>query len=82
MVTVKFFNLIRSKYKIKELLLKPGTIEDLINQIQSLYPNIRSKDLSGAAIFINSRKIIHLNTLSEQVYSGDIVVFTHFVGGG
>ncbi len=82
MVTVKFFNLIRSKYKIKELLLNPGTIKDIISQIAILHPEIQQKDLNSSALFINSKKVTHLKRMSEKVCSGDIIVFTHFVGGG
>lgn len=82
MVTVKFFNLIRSKYKIKELSLNPGTIADLIMQISVIHPQIEEKDLSSAALFINNVKITHMERLSEKAVSGDVIIFTHFVGGG
>jgi molybdopterin converting factor small subunit len=82
MVLVKFFNLIRSKYQIKDLELNSGTLGFLIDTILMLHPHIEPNDLKEAVIFINDQQVMHLNRFNVIVKEGDLVVFTHFVGGG
>ncbi len=82
MVTVKFFNLIRSRYKVTEVNVKPGTIHSVIEQILSIYPHIPKTELEQAVLFVNREKVMHLKRFYETVQSGDEIVFTHFVGGG
>jgi molybdopterin converting factor small subunit len=82
MVTVKFYNLLRSKYQVAEMNLLPGTLENLVSQILIKIPKMTQKELEGAMIFVNQKKISHQRRLLYEVNHGDIVIFTHFVGGG
>lgn len=82
MVKVIFLNLLRSKYDIHQIDVLPGTINDIIKQIQMIHPNVLLKDFEHSVIFINSNKIIHNLKFDEIVYDRDEVVFTHFIGGG
>jgi molybdopterin converting factor small subunit len=82
MVKVRFLNLLRSKYNIDTLWLKPGTIYDILNQILSMYPHINIQDLKSAVIFINQEKIMHLDRFNTITQADDEIIFTHFVGGG
>ena len=82
MVNVKFFNLLRSKYKIQKVEVIEGTIFEIIKQIQVLYPEIEMDDFKYCVGFINSKRIISHTMFSEEVRDGDELVFTHFIGGG
>jgi molybdopterin converting factor small subunit len=82
MVKVKFFNLIRSKYNISEIETNPGTLKDIIHEILQKHIEIDPNDLLNAVIFLNNRQVMHKNRLNENIYSNDVLVFTHFVGGG
>ena len=82
MVTVKFFNLLRSKYDIHQLEVLPGTINDILKQIKVMYPVLDLKDFEHSVVFVNGDRIIHQFMYSQNVGDGDEIVFTHFVGGG
>lgn len=82
MVTVKFFNLLRSKYDIHEFEVLPGTINDILLQIKKMYPQVDLKDFELSVIFVNGNRVIHHAMYHKHVEDGDDVVFTHFVGGG
>jgi len=82
MVTVIFYNLLRSKYNIHEVKVIPGTINEILNQIKTLHPEIELDDFEHSVVFINSTRILHPAMYNEKVQDGDEIVFTHFIGGG
>mgnify|MGYP000908090084 CR=1 FL=1 len=82
MVTVKFFNLIRSNHGVQQLTVSPGTIENIMIEIRNIYPQITLQELHDAILFINKQKVMHLKRFKEVVKDGDEIVFTNFVGGG
>lgn len=82
MVNVIFLNLLRSKYNIKHIDVLPGTINEIIAQIQVIHPEILLEDFKYSVVFINSNRVIDQFKFNEIVKDGDEVVFTHFVGGG
>lgn len=82
MVTVKFFNLIRSNHGVQQLTLSPGTIENIMIEIRNIHPQITMQELHDAILFINKQKVMHLKRFKEIVKDGDEIVFTNFVGGG
>jgi hypothetical protein len=81
MVHVTFYNLLRSKYRITELVVTPGTIHEIIQQIIDLYPNIKQSDLHSAIVFYQS-KPIHYHQFHRTIDDHSSIIFTHFVGGG
>ncbi|MFK5883522.1 MAG: MoaD/ThiS family protein [Candidatus Izemoplasma sp.] len=82
MVKVIFLNLLRSKYNIKEIEVKAGSIHDILAQIQEIHPEVELADFRNTVIFINTVRVIHESKYSEPVNDGDEIVFTHFIGGG
>ena len=82
MVKVTFFALLRSKHGIKEMRVRPGPIKEIINQILAAYPHIPRQELEQAVMFVNGKKTMHLTRDDDIVEDGDMVVLTHFVGGG
>jgi len=82
MVTVRFLNLLRSTYKVEQLQVLAGTLSEVINQVLVLVSKMKKEDFDQAAIFVNQMKINHIDYDKEILKDGDVVVFTHFVGGG
>ena len=82
MVTVRFLHLLRSKYKQHTFKVKPGTINDIISELNTILPELDRKDFEQAVVFVNVDKVIHPSRFDEPINDGDDVVFTHFVGGG
>lgn len=82
MVLVKFFNLLRSNHGIESVLVHPGTVSSIIEQIRVLYPMITMQEFKDAVLFINREKVMHLNRFFVEIKDHDELVFTNFVGGG
>lgn len=82
MVTIKFYGLIRSNHRIETMQVKPGTLREVINQIQVEHPQISDHEFLTAVVFINQTKVMHMNRLAVKVNENDEIVFTNFVGGG
>lgn len=82
MVKVKFFNLIRSKYNIDEIDVKAGTLKEIIHEILRRHQEMDEDDLKNAVIFLNQKQVMHIDRLNEMIFDDDILIFTHFVGGG
>lgn len=82
MVTVIFYHLLRSHYGIDEMVVRPGTLREIIDQIIEAHPAIPEHALLEATLFVNQQKIMHLKRLETVIHDGDRLVFTHFVGGG
>ena len=82
MVTVRFLNLLRSTYQIEQLHVTAGSLSDVMKQVLIMVPKMKKEDFDQAAIFVNQVKIGHINFDQEMLKDGDVVIFTHFVGGG
>lgn len=82
MVTVRFLHLLRSKYKQHTFEVKPGTVNNIISQLNEILPNLDYKDFEQSVVFVNVDKVVHPSRFEEIINDGDDVVFTHFVGGG
>lgn len=81
-VHVKFMNLLRSRHNVESLYVSPGAVETIIESIRMQIPAMTEKELENAVMFINRKKVMHLNRKKEIVNAGDEIVFTNFVGGG
>lgn len=82
MVTVRFLHLLRSKYRVEQLHVKAGSLKSIIDQILTLIHGSDIKDFDQAVIFVNQVRIMHIRHDQEMINDGDVVVITHFVGGG
>lgn len=82
MVTVRFLHLLRSKYKQHTFEVQPGTVNEIISQLDEILPDLDYKDFEQAVVFVNVDKVVHPSRFDEPINDGDDVVFTHFVGGG
>ena len=82
MVTVTFFNLLRSKYGIHQFEVQPGTIDNILLQIKEMYPVIDLDDFKLSVVFVNDDRVFHQTMYNKVVEDGEKITFTHFVGGG
>lgn len=82
MVTVRFLNLLRSTYKVEQLDVEAGSVRSIILQIIAKVPDMRVEDFDQAVLFVNQVKVMHVSRYDDMINDGDVVVFTHFVGGG
>lgn len=81
MIHVTFYNLLRSKYRIQEFDVHEGTIHEIIDQIISIYPQIKRSELESAVVFYQS-KPYHIHRFHTAIKDQSSIIFTHFVGGG
>lgn len=81
MVTVIFYNLLRSKYQIKEDTFQAGTIHDIVNQILAKYPQMEKSDFETSVVFYQGQPI-HYGGFKKHIPEGERIIITHFVGGG
>lgn len=81
MVNVIFYNLLRSKYKLEEEIVKEGTINSIIEEIIRRYPNVKIADFKYSVVFHNG-KPIHYQNYDRHINDLETIIFTHFVGGG
>lgn len=81
MVTVIFYNLLRSKYNIKELSVQAGTIHEIIAQIRQVHPEIKQSDFTSSVLFYNNNPL-HYSQFKTDIKDNSRIFFTHFVGGG
>ncbi len=81
MVKVTFYNLLRSKYHLTEMEVKAGTIQQIIDQILEIYPQVNAKDFATAVVFFEG-KPLHAYSFNREVKDGQSLIITHFVGGG
>lgn len=81
MVKVIFYNLLRSKYRIKEEDVKSGSILQIVSEIISKHPEMKKSDFESSVVFYKGNPI-HFNRFDTLIDEGEEIIITHFVGGG
>jgi molybdopterin converting factor small subunit len=81
-VKIIFLNLLRSKYGIESVMVHPGSVQNALEQIIQIYPNVNEKDFKEAVLFVNQTRVDFVHWLRKELHDGDEVILTHFVGGG
>lgn len=81
MVKVVFYNLLRSKYHIKEMHVQPGSISSIIEQILESNALMEKRDFETAVVFYRGTPIHH-RQFYRVIDEGEEIIITHFVGGG
>jgi len=81
MVKVIFYNLLRSKYKVKEEEVNANTINEIIEEVMSNYPQMHYEDFKSAVVFYKG-KPYHFYQFDKVIEDGETIIITHFVGGG
>lgn len=81
MVKVIFYNLLRSKYQIEDILVNSNNIYDIIKEILSKVPTMKESDFKNVVVF-KQGKLIHKGLFDQIINNGEEIIMTHFVGGG
>ena len=81
MVKVIFYNLLRSKFNVKEMMVESGTILQIIEYILSVHSEMSFDDFETSIVFHNG-KPIHVRGFDKVIQDKEKIIFTHFVGGG
>lgn len=81
MVKVIFYNLLRSKYNVKEMLVESGSINKIIKQILKKHPKMKQSDYVTAVVFYKGTPIHH-HQFNQVIDDETEIIITHFVGGG
>jgi hypothetical protein len=81
MVKVIFYNLLRSKYNVKEMFVNPGSIRNIIEEILEKNIEMNSSDFKTCVVFYKGVPI-HFLGFQKMIEDNDEIIITHFVGGG
>ncbi len=81
MVKIILYHLLRSKYRIGEVLVHAGTINDMIDEMITKHPQMEKSDFMNAIVF-HEGKPIHKKQFDRVIDDEQKIIITHFVGGG
>lgn len=81
MVTVVFYNLLRSTYRIKQMEVPSGSIDDIIQYILQQRPDMKQSDFETSVVFFQG-KPLHSHGFKTIIPDQETIIITHFVGGG
>lgn len=81
MVKVIFYNLLRSKYDVKEMMVESGSINDIIKEILSVHKKMSKSDFETCVVF-HKGSPIHQRGFHKVINDREEIIITHFVGGG
>jgi len=81
MVKVIFYNLLRSKYNVREMMVESGSIRSIIEYILEIHTQISRSDFETCVVFHHG-KPIHSRGFEKVINDKEEIIITHFVGGG
>ncbi len=82
MITVRFFGLLRLKIDNKTLTLEAKTIDELLRNINTIYPQISILDLKNSQIFVNGENIVDKKLFKTKLKDNDEVHILSAAAGG
>ncbi|HBV87958.1 MoaD/ThiS family protein [Desulfosporosinus sp.] len=82
MITVKFFGLISVDSNIRQLLVKEGTVREVLNEVVQSCPNISEQLLTQAIMFLNNQHITGKKRFSVVLKEGDELALLSPSSGG
>ena len=82
MITVKFYGLISIDSNIRQLLLKEGTVRQVLNEVKQSCPMISEEQLIQAIMVINKQHISGYKRFSVVLRDGDELALLSPVSGG
>lgn len=82
MITVKFFGLISVDYSIRQLLVKEGTVRQVLNEVMQSCPNISKQQLDQTIMFVNKQHVSGNKRFSMALKEGDELALISPACGG
>lgn len=82
MIIVRFFGLLRLKIDNKTLTLEAKTIDELLRNINTIYPQISILDLKNSQIFVNGENIVDKKLFKTKLKDNDEVHILSAAAGG
>ena len=82
MITVKFFGLISVDCNIRQLIIKEGSVRQVLNEVMQNCPNISEQQLRQVIIFVNKQHICGNKRFSVVLKDGDELALISPSSGG
>lgn len=82
MITVKFFGLLSVDNNVRQLLVKEGTVRQVLNEVKQSCPMISEEQLIQAIMVINKQHISGNKRFSVVLRDGDELALLSPVSGG
>lgn len=82
MITVKFFGLISVENNVRQLLVKEGTVRQVLNEVMQSCPNISEQQLRQTIMFVNKQHISGNKRFSIVLKDGDELALLSPASGG
>ena len=82
MIIVKFFGLISVDSNIRHLLVKEGTVRQVLNEVMESCPNISEQQLMQVIMFVNKLQISGTKRFSVVLKNGDELALISPSSGG
>lgn len=82
MITVKFFGLLSVDNNVRQLLVKEGTVRQVLNEVKQSCPMITEEQLIQAIMVINKQHISGNKRFSVVLRDGDELALLSPVSGG
>lgn len=82
MITVKFFGLLSVDNNVRQLLVKEGTVRQVLNEVKQSCPMISEEQLIQAIMVINKQHISGYKRFSVVLRDGDELALLSPVSGG
>ncbi|OLN29092.1 MoaD/ThiS family protein [Desulfosporosinus metallidurans] len=82
MIIVKFFGLISVDSNIRQLLVKEGTVRQVLNEVMQSCPNISEQQLMQVIMFVNKLHISGKKRFSVVLKNGDELALISPSSGG
>ncbi len=82
MITVRFFGLLRLKIDDKTLTIEAKTVDELLKNINAIYPQISILDLKNSQVFVNGENITSKKLFKTKLKENDEVHILSAAAGG
>lgn len=82
MITVKFFGLVSIKANIRQLLVKEGTVRQVLNEVNEKCPSFTEQQMIQAVMFINKQQVSGKKRFSIVLKEGDELALLSPLSGG
>lgn len=82
MITVKFFGLISVEANVRHLLVKEGTVRQVLNEIEEKCPEFSEQQIIQSVMFINKKQVSGNKRFSIVLKNGDELALLSPLCGG